>query len=178
MPGFKKEAMKCAHCGNEFISSGPRHLFCSPVCSVLGRVKITESGCWEFQGAITSGGYGQVVEGRAKKQAHRLVYEQKNGELPKDIFVCHKCDNRKCVNPDHLFAGTHKDNMEDAFRKKRMFRGEDNPRAKLTEDAVTHIRGSSETLRALAKRHGVSQAVIKSVRAGKHWRHVQRQAGE
>jgi len=86
----------------------------------IDRVKINESnGCWEFTGALRNG-YGTIKIKNKLYLAHRISWELNFGIIPIGLFVLHKCDNRKCVNPDHLFLGTQKDNMKDAFSKGRI----------------------------------------------------------
>lgn len=89
---------------------------------VLAKSIVTESGCIEFTDWKTGRGYGQVRSGTGKGVllAHRVSYEATNGQIPEGLFVLHKCDNRKCINPDHLFLGTHQENMEDAKHKGRL----------------------------------------------------------
>ena len=107
--------------------------------------------------------------------AHRLMWRLAYGEHPGLLKVCHKCDNRQCVNPSHLFIGTQKDNVADMIRKNRRAespRGEMNFKSKLNDEAVRQIRAASGPLRPLANQYGVSVDTIRSVRAGATWGHV------
>src|SRR5262245_58279388 len=95
------------------------------------------SGCWLWDGSYSGGGYGTFYVGGRLKQmpAHRFSYEVHKGPIPEGLFVCHHCDVRECVNPDHLFVGTQSDNIQDMLIKKRgnPRRGEACANARFTE---------------------------------------------
>lgn len=137
---------------------------------ILEKIHKTKSGCWEYTGCIQSNGYGRV---RRKKgngfftyHAHRYVYEQMNGPIPIGLMVCHKCDNRKCVNPAHLFLGTQQENLLDSAIKGR------NVSAKLNPEAVRDIRSSTLSGAELGRKYNVTGEAVNYVRRGETWRHV------
>lgn len=76
-------------------------------------------GCWEWTAFVHPKGYGMFGVGREARRAHRVSYEIANGPIPDGLCVCHSCDNRRCVRPDHLFLGTNQDNVDDKMRKGR-----------------------------------------------------------
>jgi len=77
--------------------------------------------CWEWQASLTDKGYGQFFDKGVRILAHRYSYKLRFGKIPEGLFLCHTCDNPKCVNPDHLKPGTQKDNIQDMIAKGRRF---------------------------------------------------------
>lgn len=89
---------------------------------LIEKIKINpENGCWEWQAAMMQSGYGKIsIRRSVHTGAHRASYTVFNGEIPDGMVICHKCDNKKCINPDHLFIGTYLDNSKDAQSKGRV----------------------------------------------------------
>jgi hypothetical protein len=128
--------------------------------------------CIIWQGYVQSGGYGQIYHKGKRILAHRKAWMDKHGYIPKGLFVCHKCDNPLCVNVDHLFLGTPKENMQDAISKGRMrldllAEATRKPRKRvLTREQCEEIVLSKEPLKTLSDMFGVSMACISMVRRG------------
>lgn len=133
---------------------------------------VPESGCWLWTGSCFYDGYGQVNYLDQPMGAHRLSWFFHNGEIPDGKFVLHRCDVKSCVNPNHLFLGTHGDNMRDMVAKGRNPKGVGPFAVKLTERAVRFIRRSKRKQKALAKMFGVAQNTISEIQLRKTWKLV------
>lgn len=137
------------------------------------------NGCWEWVGSIKKNGYGRLdntyywVKKYPAHTAHRFSYLVHFGEIQNNLFVCHKCNNRKCVNPEHLYLGTHKDNMIDKSNAGSC-RGSKNHKAKLNEEQVGKIKVllKSLTVKEVAKLFSVSLNIIYRIRAKTTWKYV------
>jgi len=148
----------------------------------MNRIEVVpETGCWEWQGKLGPFGYGGFSIGGKTTTAHRAGWRLFKGDVPKNIEVCHKCDNPKCVNPDHMFLGTHEENMKDAWQKerfanRRILRGEGIGTSKLTDYDVLEIRrlrsGEGKTMEEIAIMFDVTKGTIWKVISGRSWRHI------
>ncbi len=132
--------------------------------------------CWPWTGS-TDRRYGHARMGGRHIKAHRMSWTLANGEIPAGLVVCHRCDNPICVNPAHLFLGTHQENTDDKMRKgrNRPPRGTRNHIAKLDDDTVRAVREAHSlgtSVRALARIHGVNPTTMGRVVKGESWKHV------
>jgi transcriptional regulator with XRE-family HTH domain len=131
--------------------------------------------CWEWRGTTHKDGYAQFMVAGAWYPAHRVSYTLALGPIPDGLLVCHKCDVRRCVRPDHFFLGTDADNARDKVEKGRQQRGEAVHLAKLTEADVVKARGmvaAGMSRTDVAGLLGVSREAVTFAVAGKHWKHV------
>ena len=137
-----------------------------------------EDQCWEWVGTKAGGRYGSMRVDGKMRSAHLISWELHNGQVIGGLCVCHKCDNPSCVNPSHLFLGTHRDNMKDMVKKGRVgcVKGENHGCSKLTIQQVLEIRSKYVTgkylQRQLAVEYGVDRTTISSVVNRKIWRHI------
>lgn len=115
--------------------------------------------------------YGVKVSG-LMKLLHRVIYSNLVGGIPEGYVIMHTCDNTLCINPDHLKAGTHQDNVRDMVNKGRNARGTKNPSAKLTDACIADIKSSTLGKWELSEKYGVNERTIRNVRAGRYWKHV------
>lgn len=137
--------------------------------------KIPEAGCWIWTGATQVRGYGEIISNNKKYLAHRASYEAFIGKIPKNMNVCHSCDNVFCVNPNHLFLGTQKENLQDMAKKGRSTLGSKNPKAKLNEDnihAVKTLLKMNWKCASIARMLNVSASCISAIKRNERWAHV------
>lgn len=133
-------------------------------------------GCWLWVGARGGNGYGVFAVGGDLVKAHRFAYLLERGPIRAGLRVLHRCDVRRCVNPDHLFLGTQSDNLRDMVAKGRHRpnprRGERHHGARLTTADVIAIRASTDSRKVLRERYGVSKGAIAAILARRIWAHV------
>jgi Pectobacterium phage endonuclease len=132
--------------------------------------------CWIWTASKVKDGYGGFRQGKlAGRLAHRISYITANGPIPAGLHVLHRCDTPACVNPAHLFLGTHQDNVADKLAKGRQARGTTSGRAKLSDDQVREIRALRElghTYESIARLFGITWSGARLVALRLSWRHV------
>lgn len=148
-----------------------------------GRIDVGDPAhCWEWQGHLTKNGYGTIHKDGKDIYCHRAAYESKIGPIPEGLCACHKCDNRKCCNPSHIFLGTYADNLHDMAQKGRADHtknkiGSQHGMAKLNEDQVREIRrlynGKRGCLSELGKQFNVTNHAIYRIVHRKNWKHLE-----
>jgi hypothetical protein len=124
------------------------------------------TGCWEWLLSKHRDGYGLLKVDGTSRTAHRVAYEAFNGPIPDGLCVCHSCDNPACVNPAHLFLGTHVDNMLDRAKKGR------DPWRSITEEQVLSIFADQRPNPEVAAAHGVTRQVVWGIKKGRTWKRV------
>lgn len=134
-----------------------------------------ETPCWEYTRRLDTSGYGAITYNGKQLKVHRASYLEYFGDIPQGFLVCHKCDNPKCFNPEHLFLGTSQDNMDDMVKKGRSAYGENAGRTKLTTDQVKYIlnydfKFGDKT--RLAKEFGITLTSIRYILQGKNWKYL------
>lgn len=153
--------------------------------------KNADNDCWHWTLKVDEKGRGRIwIHGRIML-AHRAMWEAERGPIPAGMLLCHHCDNAGCVNLDHIYVGTHADNMRDMRDRKRYFaarepervreiarqtglrntkaRGEGNPKAKLTAAQAASIRADTRATRFIATEYGVDRTTIQKIRRGDLW---------
>lgn len=165
------EAVQTAHREDRMETISEKRL-----AKLINKTKKDEQGCWNWTGWLNQYGYGRMRLNNKTVFVHRFFYTNFVGEITDGMLVCHRCDNPSCVNPEHLFLGTHDDNMKDMAKKGRgksgRKPGQKHGICKLTDDLVRKIRADNRYQRLIAKELGVSQTTISNVKLGKIWTHV------
>ena len=146
-----------------------------------------ETGCWEWTASLQASGYGQIAApGGGMLRSHRVSYELFVGPILNGLHVLHECDNPKCVNPEHLFLGTPKDNMKDKVAKGRHRFGESDPKSVLKEKEVLAVKEMFRRFPCTRKRtelawgvgtflaewFGVRKSAIWDIKKGRNWSHL------
>lgn len=184
-------AVNCIHCQKAFtvtvkaIGRGEGK-YCSRYCQYthatvmvvdrfLGNVSISDpTKCWCWNAGYLPAGYGSFSFRNRTIGAHRMAWELTFGPIPKGLFVCHRCDNRACCNPHHMFLGTPADNTHDRDKKGRTRSGDNHHNSKLTWEDVLSIRarypGGGISAAKLGKEYGVCSTTIQNVIAGRVWK--------
>ena len=131
-------------------------------------IDLHASGCWNWTKALTHNGYGRSAIKTKEIRAHRLSYQTFVGQIPPGMQVCHRCDNRKCVNPDHLFVSDQLGNMRDMIQKGRkvFHRNESHHSSKLTDAQVAAIRADSRVNRLIAADYGIHKNYVNVLKRG------------
>jgi hypothetical protein len=123
--------------------------------------------CWLWTGDTNRSGYGRLEINRKKIQTHRLAWELANGMIPAGMLICHRCDNRLCVKPDHLFLGTIADNNRDMTQKKRL-KVPGRGRRRLDRSEVYRVRSAqTEGAVAVAERFGITAQAVRRIWSGR-----------
>lgn len=187
----------CANCGKAFrkdarysLAYWERQKYCSQSCAGKQHSAIMSSkrpdkknafeahfiksdGCWIWEWFKDKDGYGLFPYARRQHRAHVFALELDGRPVSKEKpFACHRCDNPSCVNPAHLYPGTHLDNIRDAESRGRIPRGESCYQAKLTEKDVRAIRLAQGTHDEIAESFGVSRTNVTLIRLRKTWKHI------
>jgi len=148
----------------------------------LEQIVINSQGCWIWNGSKAKDGYG-IFYSKEYLRAHRASYLLFVAQIPKGLWVLHKCDVPLCVNPKHLYLGDCKQNVKDAIERgrfpkgpnlKKSLKGEKNPKSKLTEENVKEIKKLSHsfTKSQLAEKYGVLKGTIIHITKGRTWKHI------
>lgn len=138
-------------------------------------VKNSVTGCVEWQGRRTNKGHGQIWREGTMAYTHRVAYELRNGPIPDGLWVLHRCDNPPCCNPEHLFLGTHSDNMADMRGKDRSLTGSRQPMSKLTESDVRRIierLQDGDTQKVIAFDYQITQQTVSKIKTRSNWKHI------
>lgn len=180
--------MKCNHCDKQAHARQLCHMHYarelragalipkakeSPQQYILNRIVVQPTSCWEWVKCKYLG-YGRLVLNKKHWAAHVYSYVAFVGPVPVGLQINHKCHNRACVNPNHLYAGTQKENvrdMDDSFRRNQA-RGARAGNSKITDDVAKSIFNASGFGKDIAQQYGISQSLVYAIKNKKVWRHI------
>ena len=168
----KFKPRNCETCGQVFLPAGSTQRWCNLACRLQRSISIDESGCWLWTGFTIGPGYGKLSWHGKVIRSNRASYEAWNGPIPDGMHVLHVCDVRNCINPDHLWLGTHDDNMADMKRKGRVNFGETHCSAKLTVKQVLEIRADERPQGQISKAFDIAQSTVGKIKRRKIWARV------
>ncbi|MEG5043460.1 HNH endonuclease [Microcoleus sp. B4-C1] len=149
-----------------------------PIQEKIQQHIISKEDCW-ITDLSSPKGYPRIGHNQKMRKVSRVMFELHYGEIPEGMYVCHKCDNRACVNPEHLFLGTHQDNMADMVKKNRQAKGSNQGSSKLTEKQVAEIKfllaEGKLMQKEIAQKFGIRPSYVSAIKCGKKWKHLSHQ---
>ena len=179
--GCTREAKTAGMCGMHYTrvrAHGDPHTVLRPVFRGTPEERLRhwsrpgENGCIEYTGRLRRDGYAGIKIGERTQLAHRVAYELAKGPIPEGAEIRHMCDNRSCINPEHLVPGTRQDNVDDCTSQLRHTWGERSAHSKLTAEQVYEIRDSPAPRSELAARFGVRVQTIRAIQIRQKWKNL------
>lgn len=154
----------CSYCGQKFKFACAQKE-CSYECKFWNSIRKNDNGCWDWKKSKDLSGYGLLCKENRHLKAHRFSYELHHGKIPEKMYVCHTCDRPMCVNPAHLFLGTHQDNMNDMNRKGRGNAGRTHFRKYDREKCrqVISLRNKGKLYREISAEVGIPESACKFI---------------
>lgn len=145
-----------------------------PISEVLSNYTVSKSGCWNWNGVINADGYGMACYQGEQVRAHRLSLLNHLGLESSELLALHHCDNRRCINPSHLYLGTNKDNSTDMSNRGRANpqRGEKSSLSKITDQQAIEIFNDNRKHELIAIDYGIAKSTVSSIKTGRNWKSI------